>query len=402
MKFVIPGTALADLPRCVPPTIAETKRKPRDPEAGPPKFVSSPGPRSAALSLFALTTRYPLPTHTVLQNDKRRLHLLRIENPTDPESVGESAQPTFAQSVRQGLLQKPKALPFAYFYDEVGSALFDQICRLPEYYLTRTEDAILGEFAVEMVAGWSEPPTLIELGSGSAEKTRRLIAAAIADYGRLHFIPIDVSGSALEASAKQLVRAFSALRVTGFVGDYHAALSEISSRVHGPKLIVFLGSSLGNYEPDAAVALLAKLAGVMGPDDRLLLGTDLVKDARVLERAYDDAQGVTARFNRNLLARINRELHADFAIDRFRHRAFYRPDLARVEMHLESTIRQSVSIPGAGVEIPFEAGESIHTENSHKYTEERLFSLAERSGFVEEASWTDPASWFRVQSWRVA
>ncbi len=341
-------------------------------------------------------------TRTAPHTDRPRLLLHRIQCPTGSGVNAESEQQTFADAIREGLLRQPKSLPFTYFYDEIGSALFDQICALPEYYLTRTEDSILRGHAQEMVEGWSSPPTLIELGSGSAEKTRRLITAAISRYHRLHFIPIDVSGSALEDSAKRLIRSFPALRVTGFVGDYHTALAEIRARVREPKLIVFLGSSLGNYEPEAAVALLAKIAGVMNPDDRLLLGTDLVKDATVLERAYDDAQGVTARFNRNLLVRINREFRADFAIDCFRHRAVYRPQLGRVEMHLVSRICQTVTIPGAGLKVAFDENESIHTENSHKYEREGLASMAERSGFVEESAWTDQKEWFRVQRWRLA
>ncbi|MBY0396652.1 MAG: L-histidine N(alpha)-methyltransferase, partial [Thermoleophilia bacterium] len=241
-----------------------------------------------------------------------------------------------------------------------------------------------------------------ELGSGSAEKTRRLIAAALARHGRLHYLPIDVSESAVEESARGLIKAFPTLRVTAFVGDYFDALPEIAERVRGPKLIAFLGSSLGNYAADDAVELLIKVAAVMTPADRLLLGTDLAKDAAVLEPAYDDAQGVTARFNKNLLTRINRELGADFALDAFDHAAVYRPDRGRVEMHLVSRRDQAVTIPGAGIVAEFAAGESIHTENSHKYTTQGLADLARRSGFAEEASWTDPKGWFRLQRWAVA
>ncbi len=341
-------------------------------------------------------------THIAPHPDRSRLLFHRIHSPTGSDGNAGSERYTFADAIRAGLLRQPKSLPFTYFYDEIGSDLFDRICAVPEYYLTRTEDSILHDHAREMVEGWSTPPTLIELGSGSAEKTRRLITAAITRYHRLHFIPIDVSGSALEDSARRLIRSFPALRVTGLVGDYHAALSDIRTRVREPKLIVFLGSSLGNYEPDAAVALLTKIAGAMNPDDRLLLGTDLVKDPTVLERAYDDSQGVTARFNRNLLVRINREFRADFAIDCFRHRAIYRPELGRVEMHLVSRISQSVTIPGAGLKVAFEENESIHTENSHKYDPVGLAAMAERSGFVEETAWTDQKGWFRVQRWRLA
>ena len=251
-----------------------------------------------------------------------------------------------------------------------------------------------------MVRGWLTPPTLIELGSGSAEKTRRLIAAGLALYGRLDFVPIDVSATALEASARQLVRVFPTLRVTGFVGDYHRILPSVFARFRSPRLVVFLGSSLGNYDAESAESLLGSVANALDPDDRLLLGTDLTKDATILERAYDDAQGVTARFNRNLLARINRELRADFVLERFQHKAVYRADRGRVEMHLVSLLEQTVQIPGAGVVVKLGERESIHTENSHKYTIDSLQQLAARAGFIEESAWSDERGWFRVQRWR--
>jgi dimethylhistidine N-methyltransferase len=337
---------------------------------------------------------------TTLDADARRLTLV---SPGARYTVTEpDGRKAFADAVRDGLLAEPRTLPFPYFYDEVGSALFEQICRLPEYYLTRTEDAILAEHAAAMIDGGPVAPTLIELGSGSAEKTRRLIAAGLARYGRLHYVPIDVSSSAVEDSGRALVRAFPALRVTAYVGDYRECLAEAAAKARGPKLLVFLGSSLGNYEPGAATSLLDVMARLMGPADRLLLGTDMAKDASVLEPAYDDSQGVTDRFNRNLLVRINRELFADFHPERFRHRAVYRADLGRVEMHLVSLADQLVSVPAAGLEIRLRAGESIHTENSYKYTSATLRHLADRSGFVEEAFWSDPKGWFRVQRWRRA
>lgn len=327
-----------------------------------------------------------------------RPSVVRLEDRRTSQASAES----LAQAVRDGLLRERKTLPCQYFYDEVGSALFERICKLPEYYPTRTEDGVLRANADAMVdLGPVEAPAIVELGSGSAEKTRRLIAAAIRRYGRLHYLPIDVSESAVEASARDLVRAFPGLKVTAFVGDYHHALPEIADRVRGPKLIAFLGSSLGNYETDAAVALLSRVAEIMSPDDRFLLGTDLAKDASILEPAYDDAEGVTARFNKNLLVRINRELRADFDLDTFAHRADYRPELGRVEMRLVSLRDQTVNVPGAGISADFAEGESIHTENSHKYTTEVLADLAGRSGFAEEAAWTDPKGWFRVQRWSV-
>jgi dimethylhistidine N-methyltransferase len=308
----------------------------------------------------------------------------------------------FAEAVRKGLLARPKTLPWSYFYDAAGSRLFDRICRLPEYYLTRSEDAILREHADAMVSGWSSPPAVIELGSGSAAKTQRLIAAVLRRHGTLHYHPIDVSPTALEASAHALTHRFPRLRVTGYVANYQDSLSTVAAQISEPKLWVFLGSSLGNYDQAEAVDLLVQVASTMGPDDRFLLGTDLSKNRAILEAAYDDSEGVTARFNKNLLVRINAELGADFDLDLFAHQARYREDRNRVEMHLVSRTRQVVQIPGADIAVEFHEGESIHTENSHKYTRKSLGTLAERSGFIEEAAWTDPQRFFRVQRWRLA
>jgi dimethylhistidine N-methyltransferase len=292
-------------------------------------------------------------------------------------------------------------LPCRYFYDDEGSRLFEQICDLPEYYLTRTEDGILRDHAAAMVDGWLADPVMVELGSGSSSKTRRLIEAALHVHGTLHYVPIDVSRSILEESAEGLVAAYPGLRVTGFAANYRDALAGVVERFDRPKLFVFLGSSLGNYPTDEAVDLLSLLAGSMDPSDRLLLGTDLDKDPTVLEAAYDDAQGVTARFNLNLLQRINRELGGSFDLEGFEHQARYRADFRRVEMHLVSRTDQEVTIPGAGITVHFDRGESIHTENSHKYTPETLRDLAARSGFREQAAWTDPDGRFRVQLWRI-
>jgi len=329
-----------------------------------------------------------LPTETTT----RRLSLLR------PAATSGRVE-TFAEEVRRGLTGRPKTLPCRYFYDEEGSRLFERICELPEYYLTRAEDEILRDHAAEMVDGWMKAPALVELGSGSSTKTRRLIAAALARYGSLHYLPIDVSPTILEASAETLVEDFEGLRVTGVVADYRDALGSLAGKVRGPKLVVFLGSSLGNYEPDEAVALLAHVARCMHPGDRLLLGVDLAKGRDVLEAAYDDAQGVSAAFNKNILTRINAELDADFDLDAFGHRATYREDRGRVEMHLVSRRDQSVGIGGLDASIRFAQGETIHTENSHKYTGDQLDELSSRAGFVERSSWADAAHRFKVQLW---
>jgi dimethylhistidine N-methyltransferase len=306
----------------------------------------------------------------------------------------------FATEVREGLLGIPKTLPCAYFYDAQGSRLFEQICTLPEYYLTRAEDAILRSSADEIVSGWERAPVLIELGSGSSTKTRRLITAARTRYQSVHYLPIDVSPTILAESAELLSRDFPGLQVTGVVGDYRSSLAEICGRIQGPKLILFLGSSLGNYDTDSAEELLGDVSALMSPDDALVLGTDLLKAPSRLEAAYDDSAGVTAAFNKNLLTRINRELGGSFDLAAFEHQARFNARFRRVEMHLVACSRQCVEIPAANLSVVFEAGESIHTENSHKYDVQSLGSLATASGCIEEAAWTDDRGDFRVQRWR--
>jgi dimethylhistidine N-methyltransferase len=335
-----------------------------------------------------------------------RTTIVRLVEPLDSQSHVKA----FAEAVRSGLTRERKTLPWTYLYDEEGSRLFEQICELPEYYLTRTEDEILRHHADEMVGGLvkddddAEPETLtiIELGSGSAVKTQRLLTAGLRRYGGLHYVPIDVSPSALEDSTRRLNSRFPRLRVTGYVADYRRGLERLMSRARGPRLVVFLGSSLGNYETVAAANLLKMIASTMRSDDRLLLGTDLAKSRPTLEAAYDDAAGVTAAFNLNLLRRINRELGANFDLEAFGHRATYREDLGRVELYLVSRRQQSVAIPAADLTVPFAEGELIHTENSHKYTPAMLDDLRMRAGFFEEASWSDSDRRFRVQRWRLS
>jgi dimethylhistidine N-methyltransferase len=333
-----------------------------------------------------------------------RLTIVPLSEPIN----GRQHRAAFAEAVRSGLLATPRTLPWPYFYDAEGSRLFEAICELPEYYLTRTEDGLLRDYAdamVEALAGGDEPgeeATIIELGSGSAVKTQRLLAAALRRCPRLHYVPIDVSATALEESAQRLTRQFPVLRVTGYVADYRSGLEEIMARARGPRLVLFLGSSLGNYEPEEATGLLSLIAGTMRPADRLLLGTDMAKDRAVLEAAYDDSSGVTASFNLNLLGRINRELDANFELDGFRHRAVYDRYRDRVEMYLVSRREQMVTIPAAGLETWFAPDEAIHTESAYKYRIPALLELQARSGLREEAAWADSRGWFRLQRWAPA
>ncbi|MEW4571240.1 L-histidine N(alpha)-methyltransferase [Tautonia sp. JC769] len=325
---------------------------------------------------------------------QHRLELIRVK----PSEVFESE--TLPKTVERGLSHRPKYLLCRFIYDAIGSELFEQICDQPEYYLTRTEDAILRDHANAMVDGWDDPPTMIELGSGSSTKTRRLIEAALDRYGSLHYVPIDISGTILEDSARTLIDDYPAIRVTGIASDYDTALRVVAERIQGPKLLVFLGSSLGNFDDEDAVGLLQRIRSTLSADDRFLFGTDLVKDPTILEAAYDDSAGVTARFGKNILTRINRELGGNFDLDGFRYEARFSPEHHRVEMKLISDLEQIVTIPDLDLTVSFGAGESIHIENSHKYTPAILEQLAKQSRFLEEASWTDPDGFYRLQRWR--
>jgi dimethylhistidine N-methyltransferase len=251
-----------------------------------------------------------------------------------------------------------------------------------------------------MVDGFRSVPTLIELGSGSSTKTRRLIGATLDRYESAHYVPIDVSPTILEESARALLDEFPGLQLTGYAADYRIALDRLPNQPREPRVFLFLGSSIGNYTPAGARDLLSHVARAMRREDRFLLGTDLAKSPSVLEPAYDDSAGVSAQFNLNLLGRINRELGGEFDLSTFSHRARYRDDPPRVEMHLVSLRKQRIAIPGAGLVAHFREGEAVHTEDAHKYTPALLEELAREAGFAEDARWTDPAGLFQVQRWR--
>jgi dimethylhistidine N-methyltransferase len=300
----------------------------------------------------------------------------------------------FAASVRAGLTAPRKQLEPRFFYDALGSALFDAICELPEYYVTRAETEILTLHAAEIAAAFGSPVRLVELGSGSARKTRLLFDAILARQKTLDYAPVDVDAGMLEKSGRALLTEYDRLRVSALRGDFRepsralAALPPARERT----VVLFLGSSIGNLDPTEAVAMLRDLRGAMRKGDALFLGVDLRKAKEILEPAYDDALGVTAAFNLNLLQRINRELGGDFAMHRFAHRAFYFEALGRIEMHLVSRARQTVRVQD--YEVAFEDGETIHTENSWKYDEESLAALASEAGFAVERRWTDAREWF--------
>jgi dimethylhistidine N-methyltransferase len=295
--------------------------------------------------------------------------------------------------VLAGLRRPQKELPPKLFYDARGSELFERICELPEYYLTRTETAILRTHATEIAARLGPGCLLIEYGSGSSAKTRILLDALADPAG---YVPVDISRSALLAAATALAADYPELTLLPVWADYSGAFTLPEAVRHAKRRVVFFpGSSIGNFHPDEAAAFLRRAAAVCGPHGHLLVGVDLDKDPAILDPAYDDAQGVTAAFNLNLLARLNRELGMDFRLEQFRHRAFYHRARGRVEMHLVSLVDQKVHL--GDVEFAVALGETILTECSYKYTTQGFASLARHAGLVVQQAWTDPRGWFSVQ-----
>lgn len=302
----------------------------------------------------------------------------------------------FAGEVRAGLLAKNKRLSCRHFYDAEGSQLFERICALPEYYLTRAELSILRARANDIVALAGRDAALVELGSGSATKTRVIIEALLARHGKLRYLPIDISRTMLAESSQALLDDYPALEIMGVAAEYRAGLKLLRRERSQPKLILWLGSNVGNFTRDAAARFLRSVRATMSAGDRLLAGIDLRKDKRILEAAYDDAEGVTAQFNLNLLRRINRELGGQFAVENFRHVALFNERIGRVEMHLESKTAQTVRIAALKLDVGFAAGERIHTECSYKYSPREIDRLARRAGLAVEERWLDDEQRFSV------
>ena len=305
-----------------------------------------------------------------------------------------------AAEVYEGLLKRPKSLPPKLFYDATGSALFERITELPEYYLTRTERLILKAKAGAMIAAAGPDLSLLELGAGTASKTRLLIRAALDRQPKVDFYPIDVSRSALGEAVASLNGDFPGLRVVPVVDDYSRGLGQLS-KLPGRKLLLYLGSSIGNFEPMQAGAMLRMMRSTLNPGDALLLGTDMVKPPEILIPAYNDPQGVTEAFNKNMLAHINRELDANFNLDAFTHIAFWNPECSRMEIHLESTRPQVVHLRQLGMRIHLSKGERIHTENSYKFTQPIVDAILDMAGFVREQTWMDEKGWFALHLARV-
>jgi dimethylhistidine N-methyltransferase len=314
-----------------------------------------------------------------------------LRRPVEADTA--EADSSFARDVIAGLTARPKRLSPKYFYDQAGAQLFEEITALPEYYLTRCELEILRERAPEMARFFPAGSALIEFGSGSSKKVRILLAAAptIAAY-----IPVDISSEMLVQEAEELRRDYPRLAVLPVEADFTQPFSLPAEAAGMAHTGFFPGSTIGNFEPHEACAFLRHAGRMLGRGATLIIGVDLVKDVSVLNAAYDDAAGVTAKFNLNLLARINRELGANFDLASFSHEAFYNAERHRIEMHLASKKRQKVRVAGRAIE--FRAGETIHTENSYKYTLDSFRALARGSGWDPVAVWTDAGANFSIHA----
>jgi L-histidine Nalpha-methyltransferase len=324
-----------------------------------------------------------------------------------PEAVDTTSH-AVATEARAGLTASPRTLSPWLFYDESGSQLFEQITELPEYYLTRTERGIFAAHADEILreaaSGGKQRLTLIELGAGTATKTGILLAAAVRQQGDVVYQPVDVSESALVMASENISANIPGVSVRSQVADYTTQSLPLDRLPGLRTLALYIGSSIGNFSPTDAQALLRNLRAQLLPGDKLLLGTDLEpgthKSVDTLLAAYDDAAGTTANFNRNVLVRLNRDLGANFDLEGFSHKARWNQELSRIEMHLESQVRQRVQIPansaGAALRLDFEAGETIHTENSHKFNPASIEALLRSADFAIAKSWQDPKHLFVV------
>jgi L-histidine Nalpha-methyltransferase len=321
-----------------------------------------------------------------------------------PRSAARAEAPplaAFAEDARAGLLAQPKRLPPRWFYDALGSALFEAICRLPWYRITRSESALLARHAASLVDAAGEDASLIELGGGSGEKLAILIEAAVARGYRPAVHLIDVSARALDLAAATLAR-FTDVRVTTHEATYEAGLSATEAPVEGRQLVLFLGSNIGNFDPEEAVRLLRQIGAALRPGDLVLLGADLIKPERDLLLAYDDPLGLTAAFNKNVLLRINTELGAEIDLASFVHEARWNAAASRVEVHLVSTRRQVIEIPRARCRVTFEGGESIWTESSYKFEPRGLEQLGALVGLTLQEQWVDGSAGFALTLFRRA
>jgi dimethylhistidine N-methyltransferase len=308
--------------------------------------------------------------------------------------------PSYIDEVVLGLTSRPKTLPCKLFYDDRGSQLFEEITRLPEYYPTRTEFGILQDCAKEIVSAAGTPVSIVELGAGTATKTGALLRAFARRQLRVKYYPVDISAGALADAKDRIKDECPDITVLPVVADFSDGFHFLRE-IPGRKLVLYLGSSIGNFEWVDATAMLRNVREQLTAGDALLLGTDMVKPAEILVPAYDDAQGVTAQFNKNILVRLNRELDADFDVDSFRHIAEWAPERSRMEIFLETTRPQKATLRIPRLTVQFRAGERIHTENSHKYTLEMVERMLCVSGFNLEKTWFDSQKWFGLNLARV-
>ena len=302
----------------------------------------------------------------------------------------------FSEDVKIGLTSESKYLPFVYFYDHIGSQLFEKICELPEYYLTRTETDILEKNADDIASQFSEETVLVELGSGSSTKTRILIEAFLERQSLARYTPIDVSHQMLEESSYSLLQAYPELEINAIAARYNEGIDHLNIQTDQQNLITWLGSSIGNFDKSEVATLLRHIQEILLPNDRFLVGIDLQKDKTIIEKAYNDEQGITAKFNLNLLTHVNRELGGDFVLENFDHKAIYNEEIGRIEMYLISNIDHTAFISELDLEVSFTANETIHTENSVKYSLDDIDTLAEESGLYVEKQWFDTERLFSL------
>ena len=328
-----------------------------------------------------------------IQNEREYTKFVVDERLCYYEPSKNKSEKTFAEELSSSLNQKHKSIHPKFFYDKIGSELFEDICKLPEYYLTRTEISILRKLDVKLSAYMNDEFRLVELGSGSSYKTRILISILGNMYKQIEYFPIDIS-KILKESTTALLNDYENLHMTGIIDNYESGLKFVKNYDNKKNLIVFLGSSFGNFDYKPGLRFLNKLNSSMKDDDLFLIGLDLVKDKDVLEYAYNDSHGITAQFNLNVLSRINSELDSNFNVDKFAHHAVYNEAENRVEIYLRSLENQTVNITKAGIALKIKQNELIHTENSHKYTIPKIKEMFSSTGFRIRDMWFDEKQYF--------
>jgi L-histidine Nalpha-methyltransferase len=321
------------------------------------------------------------------QAENSRLRWITLNSPDTDVTEGADAI--------EGLRQTPKTLPCRYFYDDIGSALFEQICDQPEYYPTRTEQTILETYALE-IAHLTGPCELVELGSGSSRKTRLLLDAYGQIDNHLQYFPIDVSAGILKTTALDLLQQYPALRLYGLAGTYEQALTQLPRTSLKNRMLIFLGSTLGNLNEAECSAFLTLIQQALQPGEFFLLGVDLQKPAPILEAAYNDGNGITAAFNLNILSHLNRQFQGNFDLEQFQHLAFYNSVEHRIEMYLKSLNSQTVILKDLDFQVSFQPKETIRTEISQKFNLPTLMTVLERMAIAPLKTWTDPNAWLAL------